>query len=233
MSLSVQAPAPRSWGAQIKDKIRRRYEQIAETGFDGQIGSAGYSQSFLDGLPKPVLDSYCGCGNPLAGEDLSDARVVINLGCGAGMDSRLAATLLPSGGLVVGVDLAPAMLRHADGDAVAADMENLPLANGIADLVLANASLNLAVDKAAALGEAFRVLRAGGRLLARDLIRQGELPLELMEDPLAWNTSLGGVLEENELRDAIHAAGFVDVRISGHRPFAPVVSVKLDAKKPS
>ncbi len=240
MSLSVQAPASRSWEAQIKDQIQRRYGQVAKTGFDGRGASvrartAGYPASFLDGLPGPVLDSYCGCGNPLAGEDLSGVRVVVDLGCGAGLDTRLAAGLLPPESMVVGLDLTPGMLALADDDcvrAVAGDMEDLPLADGVADLVLANASLNLAVDKPAALGEAFRVLRPGGRLIARDLIRQGELPLEVKEDPLAWNTSLGGVLEEGDLRVVVEAAGFAKVRISGHRSFPPVVSIKLEAVKP-
>lgn len=196
---------------------------------------AGYPEPFLDGLPGPVVDSFCGCGNPLEGLDLSGVRVVVDLGCGAGLDTRLAAGLLASGSMVVGLDLTPGMLALANTErvrAVAGDMENLPLADEIADLVLANASLNLALDKPAAFAEAFRVLKPGGRLVARDLVRQGEIPLEIMEDPLAWNTSLGGVLNECDLQDALEAAGFSNVRLSGHRPFPPVVSIRLEAVKP-
>jgi len=240
VSLSVQAPAFRSWEGQIRDQIQRRYAQVAATGFDGhgaidRAQTAGYPTSFLDGLPRPVIDSFCGCGNPLEGVDLSGVRVVVDLGCGAGLDTRLVAELLPLGSMVVGLDLTPGMLALADANAVrpvAADMEYLPLGGGIADLVLANASFNLTLDKRAAFSEAYRVLRPGGRLIARDLIREAEIRQEIMEDPLAWNTSLGGVLEESELRDAIQAAGFAEVRITGHRAFAPVVSIKLEAVKP-
>ncbi len=229
-----------SWEGQVKSQIRRRYAEIAKAGFDGRgapgrVRMAGYPKPFLDGLPRPVIDSFCGCGNPLEGLDLSGVRVVVDLGCGAGLDTRLAAGLLPSGSMVVGLDLTPGMLDLANAErvsAVAGDMERLPLADDVADLVLANASLNLALDKPAALTETLRILRPGGRLVARDLVCQGELPKEIMEDPLAWNTSLGGVLEEGDLRDALEAAGFSNVRISGHRSFPPVWSIRLEAVKP-
>jgi ubiquinone/menaquinone biosynthesis C-methylase UbiE len=181
------------------------------------------------------MDSYCGCGNPLEGVDLAGVRVVVDLGCGAGLDTRLAAGLLPSASMVVGLDLTPGMLALAHADpvrAVAGDMERLPLADDVADLVMANASLNLALDKPAAFTEALRILKPGGRLIARDLIRQGEIPREILEDPLAWNTSLGGVLEEGDLQNALEAVGFSNVCISGHRDFPPVVSIKLEAEKP-
>lgn len=144
--------------------------------------------------------------------------------------------------MVLALDLAPEMLVRvreaaADGSgapilAVAGDIERLPLKDGIADLVLANAAINLTVDKRAAFAEIARILRPGGRLVVRDLVRDGALPTDLALDPAAWNTSLGGVVSEDELYGAARAAGLANVRISRHRPFPPVTAVRLEAVKP-
>jgi arsenite methyltransferase len=115
---------------------------------------------------------------------------------------------------------------------VGGDFEMLPLADAICDVVIANAAFNLALDPALAFAEAWRILRPGGRLHICDLVREGELPPELLADPLGWSTSLGGVMRERELIKTIQGAGFNDVRVSGHRPFAPVVAVRVDAEKP-
>jgi SAM-dependent methyltransferase len=115
---------------------------------------------------------------------------------------------------------------------VAGDMERLPVGDGRADLVVANASFNLAVDQRAAFAEAARILRPGGRLVCRELIREGALPAELGQDPMGWNASLGGVMEAEALRATVRAAGFTGVKISHHRPFPPVVAVRLEAVRP-
>jgi len=80
--------------------------------------------------------------------------------------------------------------------------------------------------------EAFRILRPGGRLAIRDLIVEGDLPEDIRQDPLAWNTSLGGVLPERDLTDAAEMVGFEQVTLSRRRPFQPVVSVQMTCIKP-
>jgi SAM-dependent methyltransferase len=235
------------WTDQVKAQIARRYGGLAETGGfapggAGRARDAGYPEDWLTALPAGTADRFSGCGYALEEVDLSGVRVAVDLGCGAGLDARLLSGRLAGDALVLALDLTPRMLacvREAAGDdvgapvrAVAGDMERLPFAAGIADLVLANASFNLTLDKQAAFAEAARILRPGGRLVARDLVRDGELPAELARDPAAWNTSLGGVLTQSELHDAVCAAGFDGVRISDHRPFPPVAAIRLEARKP-
>jgi len=224
----------------VRELIRRRYRRHAG---DGEWGGrarairAGYDPGRLDALPAAVVEKWAGCGNVVAGAPLTDVSVVVDLGAGAGLDGLLIAAS-PARPLVVAVDLSLEMLAlpGAPEDRllrVAGDFERLPLPDGIADLVVANAALNLALDPDAAFAEASRVLRPGGRLHICDLVRNGELPPELLTDPLAWSTSLGGVLDEDRLFATIVTAGFEDVTITGHRPFPPVVAVNIHALKPA
>ena len=97
--------------------------------------------------------------------------------------------------------------------------------------MIANASFNLTISKEKAFAEAFRILKPGGRLLARDLVKNGELPAEVLSDPLSYNTSLGGALEEEELIAEIKRAGFEKIAISDHQDFSYVQSVKIEASR--
>ncbi len=239
---AVETIAPRGWADQVKDQVGARYGRLAETdAFRPDAAARARQAGYPAGLPARIADRYSGCGYALDGVEHGGVRVAVDLGCGAGMDARLLAQMLAGDAVVIALDLAPAMLgrvREAapcDGVpilAIAGDMERLPLDDAIADLVIANASFNLAVDKPAAFGEAARILRPGGRLVARELVREGDLSGDLAQDPVAWNASLGGVLLENELRDQVRGAGFTEVRITGHTPFPPVVAIRLEAVKP-
>ena len=249
-----------SWERQVKAQIRKRYAAIAGKG--GPIGGAadkaldaGYPAQWLeklrleklrlekprlDNLPTDLAASYSGCGYLFEDLDISGAGVVVDLGAGAGFDACFAGDAGP--GLVIAVDFTPEMLARVASAAAAlsltnvralgGDMEALPLAAEIADIVLANASFNLTLDKPKAFAEAWRILRPGGRLIARDLVRDGELPREVLEDPQGFNTSLGGAVEEGKLADIIAAAGFEDVCISHHRKFSYLTAVRIEASKP-
>lgn len=238
----------RDWSDEIKDRIRRRYERLVEERDflpEGarRMRDSGYPRAVLERLPDELAAAYCGCGFPAAALDLRDVRVAVDVGCGAGIDAWCLASEMRAGSAVVALDMTQAMIRmfvrsratrglRASVWPVAADLEHLPLASAIADLVVANASFNLAVDKHSAFKEAFRILKPGGRLAARDLIREGELPGEVLEDPLADVTSLGGAVPEEALRQEISRAGFVRIRISDPRPFSWLTSVHIDAAKP-
>ena len=247
MPVTVHGARPKAWKEQVKSYVRKRYAHLAEMNAFPEGGAerargAGYPARFIDGLPDRVSASYCGCGYLLEGVDLDGVRTAVELGCGAGLDARLVSERLEAGARLFALDFAPQMLHRArkafEGvrsgvrlHLLVGDMENVPLADGVADIVLANASLNLTVDKQRALAEAHRILRPGGRLVARELIREGELPAEIARDPQAWNASLGGVCEEGEWEPLLAGAGFCDIDISGHAPFRPVVSVRIHARR--
>ena len=231
----------------MKSFVRKRYAHLAEADAFPEGGAqralgAGYPARFIDELPERVSSSYCGCGYLLERVDLKGVRTAVELGCGAGLDARLLSEKLEEGASLFAVDFAPQMLQRtreafvgvdvgARVHLLAGDMENIPIMDGVADVVLANASFNLTVNKKKALAEAHRILKPGGRLVVRELIREGELPSEIALDPQAWNASLGGVCEQAEWESLLAGAGFCDIDISGHALFRPVVSVRIHARK--
>ncbi|MBF0280614.1 MAG: methyltransferase domain-containing protein [SAR324 cluster bacterium] len=250
MGERIRRIPPPSWEGQVKALIRRRYAHFAESDRFSHKGNerakkAGYPTDLLCALPSRIIETYSGCGYLLEGLDLSKSKVVVDLGCGCGLDSFLVAMKMEKKGLLIAVDLTSAMLgrlmevrdemskkNNSTVVPLSGDMESLPLKAEIADLVIANASFNLTINQKTAFKEAARILRPGGRLVARELIREGPLSADLALDPMAWNTSLGGVLEEVELDSIICSAGFAEVQFSSHQPFPPVTAVRVEAIKP-
>ncbi len=242
-----KAALPPSRDAQIKSLIIRRYNHLASTnsfrpGGKARALESKYPPSFLEILPESNIEAFSGCGFPLQGTDLTRFKSVLDIGCGAGLDSCFAAMVLSDQALVVAVDITESMLKLVMDmkgklglkslNPLNADMDQLPVNAASVDLVIANATLNLSTDKSKTLAEIYRVLKPGGRFLARDLIRSGPLPDDLAIDPMGSNTSLGGVIQESKLRDLLNAAGFIDVKLTEHTAFPPVLSVRLDAMKP-
>lgn len=242
----TRTPEPTPWEAQAKALIRRRYALLAaaDSFHDDardKARAAGVPAAWFDALPAPIAGVFSGCGWPAGALTDWNHDVVVDLGCGGGLDARYIAERMPARSDLIALDLTPELLARVRGTvagiaganvhALAADMECLPLADGIADIVTANASLNLATDKPAAFAEIARILRPAGRLVAADLVRNGPLPPEILADPMAMASSLGGVMEETGFRDALYRAGFSDISFAGHRPFGPVMAVDIAAQK--
>jgi SAM-dependent methyltransferase len=223
-----------TWEQQVKAQIRRRYaNQIGENGAAKAI-EHGYPSDLIESLPPALIEGYSGCGYLFEGLEFSGDETVVDLGSGAGVDSYIASTRLPRG-TVISVDMTFEMLPKINYQQllinICGDIEYLPLADACADIIIANASFNLAISKEKAFAEAFRVVKSNGKLVARDLIKTEDLPAEVLSDPLSYNTSLGGALEEDALISEIEKAGFKNVTLSDHRPFSYVHSVKIEAMK--
>ncbi len=137
-----------------------------------------------------------GCGNPISRAELKAGEVVLDLGSGAGFDAFLAARQVGASGKVIGVDMTPEMVARAGQNAeklqvanVAfrlGQIERLPLEDGSVDVAISNCVINLSPDKAAVFGEIYRVLKPGGRIVISDVLRSGEIPQELKNDPAAY-----------------------------------------------
>jgi SAM-dependent methyltransferase len=189
---------------ELRQAIRDEYAAVAdnpEQGFHFHTGRPlahllGYDDAWLDGIPEGTLASFAGTGNPFRLGALTPGEHVVDVGCGAGFDSLLAARMVGTAGAVVGVDMTPAMLAKARDGAAAAGLANvafrdgyaetLPVPDGWADVVISNGALNLVPDKAAALAEMARVLKPGGRLQIGDILVQRPVPRSAKRKIALW-----------------------------------------------
>jgi SAM-dependent methyltransferase len=156
----------------------------------------GYPSDRVDALRNPVVESFAGVGNPFSWGDLELGETVVDLGCGAGFDTVLAAQMVGAEGQVIGVDMTPAMLQKArrsaellglgNVDLREGYLEELPIADATADVVISNGVINLCPDKATVLAEAFRVLKSGGRLQIADIIVAKAVPEGAKQDIALW-----------------------------------------------
>jgi len=180
----------------IEESIRQKYLKAAaspEGLFRYPTGRAGlealdYAPDMVRDLPEAVAASYCGVGNPFILGPIHEGEAILDIGCGAGVDSIIAARLVGPSGSVTGIDLVPEMLARASENARLAGVDNvtfqessaeqLPFPDNSFDKVISNGVFNLVVDKVKALSEVFRVLKPGGRFLLADQVLAGELPKE-------------------------------------------------------
>jgi len=180
----------------IEESIRGKYLKVAaspEGLFRYPTGRAGlealnYAPDMVRGLPEPVAAAYCGVGNPFTLGPIREGEAILDIGCGAGVDSIIAAKLAGPSGAVTGIDLVPEMLARASENARLAGVDNatfqessaeqLPFLDNSFEVVISNGVFNLVVDKVKALGEVYRVLKPGGRFMLADQVLAGELPKE-------------------------------------------------------
>ena len=188
----------------LRRAIQLEYETVArepQRGFHFHTGRPlarllGYPDEWLAGLPEGSVESFAGTGNPFSVGSLKAGEHVVDIGCGAGIDSLIAARMVGPSGFVVGVDMTAAMLEKAKESAAALGLTNvefredfgeeLPISIEWADVIISNGVLNLIPDKAKVLSEMARVLKKGGRLQIGDILVQKAVPQEAKEEIELW-----------------------------------------------
>ena len=211
-----------------RDDVRERYGEIAVSGGSccgpdsvKHSSDIGYSADDLSEVPD-AANLGLGCGNPNAIAAIQPGETVVDLGSGAGMDVFVAAPRVGPNGKVIGVDMTPEMIALANKNAEATGftdrvefrqgvIEDLPVESDSADAVISNCVINLSPDKPAVFGEAFRVLKPGGRLAVSDILLTQPLPEWLKENAAAYVACVSGAITVDEYMAAITAAGFVDI----------------------
>jgi len=225
---------------EVKEMVRARYGGIAvgtisdcgtssccgtsaAPSADSNSSQMGYSADELAAVPEGA-NLGLGCGNPQAIAAMQPGETVIDLGSGAGFDCLLAAKQVGPEGHVIGVDMTHEMLKKARDNATRVgaanvefrlgEIEQLPIADNTADVILSNCVINLVPDKAQVFREAFRVLKPGGRLAISDVVNIRELTPELASDRALICGCVAGAAPAQSVRSWLEAAGFRDVLIN-------------------
>lgn len=214
---------------EIRTVVRSAYQAIP-TGAGRAVVERFYDAEDVDGLSEGTVSWALGVGNPIAHAEIGEGDVVLDVGCGGGIDTVLAARRVGSSGRVIAVDMLPEMRDrtrsatehagvHGRCDLRVGEMESLPLPDGSVDVVVSNGVLNLSPRKSRAIAEVARVLRPGGRLCVADLVVDRDLPPEVLASGAAWAGCIAGAISEQLLERKLARAGFTDIRLDHRTPF--------------
>lgn len=212
-----------------RTKVRKEYARIAAKQGSCCGGSIeaesskkmGYTEEEVQSVPEGA-NMGLGCGNPLALASLKEGEIVIDLGSGGGFDCFLAAKRVGDKGRVIGVDMTPEMIDKARENARKGgfrnvefrlgEIENLPVADNTADMVISNCVINLSPNKKSVFEEAFRVLRPGGRLMVSDIVLLKEFS-ETVRRRMHPGSCVADAIMKDQYVELVKQAGFQEVRI--------------------
>jgi ubiquinone/menaquinone biosynthesis C-methylase UbiE len=233
--------------ASIKEAVQEKYGEAARRVAAGEAslccGSSAccgtdadpitqnlYDDSEKSVLPDLAVKSSLGCGNPTALAELKPGEIVLDLGCGGGIDVLLSARRVGPTGKAYGLDMTDDMLALARANQEKAgvenveflqgDIENIPLPDCSVDVIISNCVINLSAEKDRVLREAFRVLKPGGRFAVSDVVVRGKVPDEIRKNLLLWIGCIAGALNEYDYVAKLAKAGFDSIDIEPTRVYS-------------
>jgi SAM-dependent methyltransferase len=213
----------------VVDQVREKYAAVAAStlssdhaGVHAVAEAFGYSPKELASIPAEA-NMGLSCGNPTATAHLKPGEVVVDLGCGGGLDVLLAAPKVGPSGKAIGIDMTPEMIERAKANAGRAGVNNvefhlatidrLPLADDSADCIISNCVINLAPDKLSVFREMYRVLKPGGRVAVSDIALKKPLPPEIGRDIMAYVGCIAGAILASDYEQQLREAGFAAVGV--------------------
>lgn len=218
---------------EIVKAVRSKYGSVARSGLSTEHSGVravaeafGYSAEELAAIPAEA-NMGLSCGNPTATANLRPGEVVVDLGCGGGLDVFLAASKVGPSGKAIGIDMTDDMLELARRNAAKgnsgqgftnvefhkATIDKLPLPDASVDCVISNCVINLAPDKPAVFREIARVLKPNGRLAVSDIALKKPLPAEIGHDLMAFIGCISGAIPIADYRKELAEAGFAAVEV--------------------
>jgi SAM-dependent methyltransferase len=190
--------------AALREEVKSKYREVAENphgSFHFHTGRRlarrlDYDMSVVDAMPDSAVESFAGVANPFALRPLEPGERVVDAGSGAGFDCFIAAHQVGAEGRVVGIDMLAEMLARSRAAAEQMGLENvefregliedMPVGDGWADVVMSNGVINLCADKRGAFQEIWRVLRPGGWLQFADIANGKPVPESALRNIDLW-----------------------------------------------
>ncbi len=182
----------------------------------------GYTEEDLQTVPEGA-NLGLGCGNPVAMASLKEGESILDLGSGAGFDCFLAARKVGKNGKVIGVDMTPEMIEKARANIEKGnygnvefrlgEIENLPVADNLIDVVISNCVINLSPNKRRVFEEAIRVLKPGGRLMVSDVVLLEAIPDAIQNSIEAYVGCISGASMKDNYIGIIESVGFEDIKV--------------------
>lgn len=226
---------------ELKNIVKERYSRIAEQGKAQNASSCCGATTPSNKVYNIMMDDYSdtngyneeadlglGCGLPTQFAKIKKRDTVIDLGSGAGNDCFVARHETGPEGKVIGIDFTPIMVQKARVNAEklgysnvefrAGDIDDMPVSNDTADVVVSNCVLNLVPAKEKVIREIYRVLKPGGHFSISDIVLVGDLPEALREDAEMYAGCVAGAIQKEEYLQLIKDAGFQDLKIQKEKP---------------
>lgn len=226
---------------QLKEIVKKKYSEIAlqdlDTNKSSCCGAGGCSTEVYNIMSEDysTLEGYnidadlgLGCGLPTQFAQMKSGDVVIDLGSGAGNDCFIARHEVGNTGKVIGIDFTPAMIEKARINAEIrnfnnvefrqGDIENMPISDNFADVVVSNCVLNLVPNKKAVFEDIYRILKPGAHFSISDVVLVGALPDGLRKDAEMYAGCVAGAIQKNVYLELIHNSGFENCIIQKEKP---------------
>ncbi|MCO6457862.1 MAG: arsenite methyltransferase [Pirellulaceae bacterium] len=218
---------------ELRNQVKSKYGAVAVSGLSSDHAGVksvaeafGYTHEELASIPAEA-NMGLSCGNPTATANLRPGEVVVDLGCGGGLDVLLAAAKVGPTGKAIGIDMTDEMIDLARRNATKgrdgrplenvefhlAHIDDIPLPAASADCVISNCVINLAPDKRAVFREIARILKPGGRLAVSDIALKRPLPEELERNILAYVGCIAGAIPIEDYRQGLTDSGFSQVEV--------------------
>lgn len=187
------------------------------------FGSSNYMKDEVKDLPQNAIEASLGCANPLLFAGLKKGETVLDLGSGGGIDVLIASKHVGETGRIYGLDMTDEMLALANKnkmemgvknvDFIKGYIEDIPLKDGIIDVIMSNCVINLSGDKEKVVAEAYRVLKPGGRLAIADIVRLKDVPTEILKIAKLWSSCIAGALKLDDYKTVLKDSGFKDIEV--------------------
>ena len=228
---------------ELKQVVKEKYSKIAKQEKAVNASSCCGATTPTNKVYNIMMDDYSetegyvedadlglGCGLPTAFAKIKEGDVVIDLGSGAGNDCFVARHETGATGKVIGVDFTPAMIKQARTNTEKlgynnvefreGDIDNMPVSDNVADVIVSNCVLNLVPNKTKVIHEIFRVLKPGGHFSISDIVLVGGLPDGLRNDAEMYAGCVAGAIQRDDYLNHIKEAGFENITIQKEKTIA-------------